>query len=491
VLQRLVLARFVVAATVRLMRALITALALATLVALPASAQSRLPAEGFADLAERLSPAVVNIATSQRVEGVDELPRFPPGSPLERFNEGAGEGAAQITSLGSGFIISADGVIVTNNHVIEAADAVEVIMQNGTRYEATVVGRDPATDIAVLRIHPRQPLPYVNMGDSDTARVGDIVLAIGNPFGLGGSLSVGVVSARNRNIDAGRYDDFIQTDAAINRGNSGGPLFDMQGDVIGVNTAIVSPTGGSVGVGFATPTSIVRPVVDQLLRYGETRRGWLGVRLANVTPQIAERAGHRGTAGAVVTRVTPNGPAASAGLRPGDIVLRFGEREISDSRVLTRLIGEAAVGAQVTLDVIRDGRRVAINATIQRLEEGEGGGARVAGGGEGGSAPRRDGGPRGGRVFGLALSELDPSLREEFQIEPSVQGVVVLAVDVGSENEGVLRPGDVIEMMAFEPVETMPAVRAIAGRAAIGEHAILVRINRDGGVTYRRIRARA
>src|SRR5215510_12767786 len=263
------------------LRPIASALLLMALAA-PALAQSRFPTEGFADLNDRLSPAVVNIATSQNIEGVEELPRFPPGSPMERFNEGIGEGAAQITSLGSGFVISADGVVVTNNHVIEAADSIEVILQNGQHLNATVIGRDPATDIAVLRVQTRQPLPFVAMGDSDTARVGDIVLAIGNPFGLGGSLSVGVVSARNRNIDAGRYDDFIQTDAAINRGNSGGPLFNTDGEVIGVNTAIISPTGNSVGIGFATPTSIVQPVVAQILRYGEIRRGWLGVRLSDI-----------------------------------------------------------------------------------------------------------------------------------------------------------------------------------------------------------------
>ncbi len=296
------------------LRILLSALFFMTLAATPAAGQSRYPAEGFADLAETLSPAVVNIATTQRVEGVDDLPRFPPGSPLERFNEGLSEGGAQITSLGSGFIVSADGVVVTNNHVIEAADAIEVILQNGQRFQAIVVGRDPATDIAVLRVQSRQPLPFVRFGDSDHARVGDIVLAIGNPFGLGGSLSVGVVSARNRGIGAGRYDDFIQTDAAINRGNSGGPLFSTDGEVIGVNTAIVSPSGTSVGVGFATPTSIVRPVVDQILRYGETRRGWLGVRLANLSDEASVRAGYDGEGGAVVTRITPNGPAAAAGL---------------------------------------------------------------------------------------------------------------------------------------------------------------------------------
>jgi serine protease Do len=471
------------------MRALLSAIAILALAA-PALAQSRLPAEGFADLNERLSPAVVNIATSQRVEGVDDLPRFPPGSPMERLNEGLGEGGAQITSLGSGFIISPDGVVVTNNHVIESADAIEVILQNGRRYEATVVGRDPATDIAVLRVHAGQTLPYVNMGDSDTARVGDIVLAIGNPFGLGGSLSVGVVSARNRNIDAGRYDDFIQTDAAINRGNSGGPLFNTDGEVIGVNTAIVSPTGASVGVGFATPTSIVRPVVDQILRYGEIRRGWLGVRLANMNRAAADRAGYNGTTGAVVTRITPNGPAATAGLRPGDVVLRFNGQDIPDSRALTRMVGEAQVGSTANIDIIRDGRRMQITATIERLEETDGGGARIASG-ESGSTPRRDGGPRGGRIFGVALSELDASLREEFQIEPNVQGLVVLTVDVGAANEGVVRPGDVIEAIGPEKTDTVSAARAIAGRAAIGEHAVVARINRGGAVTYRRLQARS
>lgn len=472
------------------MRALLSAIA-ALALAVPAIAQSRLPAEGFADLNERLSPAVVNIATSQRVEGVEDLPRFPPGSPMERLNEGQGEGAAQITSLGSGFIVSPDGVVVTNNHVIESADAIEVILQNGRRYEATVVGRDPATDIAVLRVHAGQQLPYVNMGDSDTARVGDIVLAIGNPFGLGGSLSVGVVSARNRNIDAGRYDDFIQTDAAINRGNSGGPLFNTDGEVIGVNTAIVSPTGASVGVGFATPTSIVRPVVDQIVRYGETRRGWLGVRLANMSRAVADRAGYDGADGAVVTRITPNGPAAQAGLRPGDIVLRFNGQSVPDSRALTRMVGEAEVGANVTIDIVREGRRMQITAHIERLEETNGGGARIARGDNEGSPLRQDGGPRGGRIFGIALSELDASLREEFQIEPSVQGLVVLAVDVGAENEGVLRPGDVVEALGPERTDTISAARAVAGRAAIGEHAIVARINRDGAVTYRRLRARS
>lgn len=450
----------------------------------PASAQ-RSAAPGYADLAERLTPAVVNIATSQRVDGLDELPRFPRGSPLERYNEGPSDGAAQITSLGSGFIVSPDGVVITNNHVIESADAVEVIMQNGDRHDATVVGRDPATDIAVLRIRTRDPMPYVELGDSDAARVGDIVLAIGNPFGLGGSLSVGVVSARNRNIDAGRYDDFIQTDAAINRGNSGGPLFNTDGEVIGVNTAIVSPTGASVGVGFATPSAIVRPVVDQLLRYGETRRGWLGVRLANVTADVAERLGVTRGQGAVVTRITPGGPAQRAGLRPGDVVLRFAGRDVADSRALTRMVGEAQVGATVTLDIMRGGRAASVDAVIARLEEPTSA-ARPSARGEGPAQPRVDGGPRSGRVLGVGLSELDAGLREEFQIEPDVRGLVVMSIDPGAPAERLLRIGDVIEQIAFNDVDTIAAARVVAEPA--GDRAVVVRVNREGAITYRRLR---
>jgi serine protease Do len=465
-----------------MLRPLLSAFALLTLTA-PALAQSRLPMEGFADLAERLTPAVVNIATSQRVDSGAETPRFPPGSPLERFNQGLAQNS-QVTSLGSGFIISADGVIVTNNHVISEADTIEVILQNNQHLAATVVGRDAATDIAVLRVRARAPLPFVRFADSDTARVGDLVLAIGNPFGLGGSLSVGVVSARNRNIDAGRYDDFIQTDAAINRGNSGGPLFNVSGDVIGMNTAILSPSGGSVGIGFATPTSIIAPVVGQILRYGEIRRGWLGVRLSDVGEENASQPG------ALITRITPNGPASVAGLRAGDVVLKFGNRAVPDSRALTRMIGDAQIGSSVPIDIMRNGRRMTIPATILRLQESAGQ-TRASNESEGGGVPRSDGGARGGRIFGVSLNELDAGLREEYQIDPNIRGLVVVGADIGGANDGVLRPGDVVEAMAFQHVETLNAARAIAGRASIGEHSIVVRVNRGGAITYRRLQARS
>jgi serine protease Do len=333
-------------------------------------------------------------------------------------------------------------------------------------------------------VHARAPLPFVRFGNSDTARVGDLVLAIGNPFGLGGSLSVGVVSARNRNLDAGRYDDFIQTDAAINRGNSGGPLFNVNGDVIGMNTAILSPSGGSVGIGFATPTSIIQPVVAQILRYGEIRRGWLGVRLADVNSDNGDQPG------AVVTRITPNGPASAAGLRSGDVVERFGGRPVPNSRALTRMIGDAQIGASVPIDIIRDGRHLTIAATIQRLQESTQ--TRASNDeDEGPVAPRSDGGPRGGRIFGVSLNELDAGLREEFQIDPNVRGLVVVGADIGGANDGVLRPGDVIEQIAFQRVDSLNAARAIAGRASIGEQPVVVRVNRGGAITYRRLLARS
>ncbi|MET0181580.1 MAG: Do family serine endopeptidase [Caulobacterales bacterium] len=474
-----------------LLRIFCAALALALVqpvLAQPAFAQTRLPPEGFADLAERLTPAVVNIATTQRVEGVAELPAFPRGSPLERFNDNM-NGAAQITSLGSGFIISGDGVVVTNNHVIESADAIEVILPSGERLEANVVGRDPATDLAVLRVQPRAPLPFVQFGDSDRARVGDLVLAVGNPFGLGGTVTVGIVSARNRNIDAGRYDDFIQTDAAINRGNSGGPLFNMAGQVIGVNTAIVSPTGGSVGVGFATPANLTRSIVDQLLRYGEARRGWLGVRLGPVTPEIATRNNLHAPTGAVVRRLTAGGPAQRAGLRAGDIILRFDGRQIADSRALTRYVAEAQIGRTIALEIMRGGRRMALNVQIERLTEAVAAQSEQNGGGE---EPMIDeqGPVTGGRVLGMTLLELNAEARRRYGIANTVRGLVVASIDVGSDARNKLLPGDVIVEMSFDPVLSIAQARAAAERAERAGRPVLLHVNRDGAMTFRSVRGR-
>jgi serine protease Do len=294
----------------------------------------------FADLSDRLSPAVVNITTTTNVAQVDSGPRpiIPEGSPfedffrdfLERNNPGQPPRQRRGSALGSGFIISQDGYIVTNNHVIESADEIQIELFDGGELEARLIGRDPRTDIALLKVESDRPLPFVAFGNSDAARVGDWVLAIGNPLGQGFSVSAGIISARNRTLQ-GSYDDFIQTDAAINRGNSGGPLFNMGGEVIGVNTAILSPTGGSIGIGFAMSSAVVERVVAQLRDFGETRRGWLGVRIQNVDPDVAEALGMTEAKGALVTDV-PEGPALEAGLRAGDVILEFDGQRVPDTR---------------------------------------------------------------------------------------------------------------------------------------------------------------
>ncbi len=447
----------------------------------PGFAQSRLPPTGFADLVERLTPAVVNIATTQRVDGLDGAPRFPRGSPLEQFNDELAEGP-QITSLGSGFLISADGLVVTNDHVISGADTIQVILQSGETLPARLVGRDPATDLAVLQVTANRALPFVPWGDSDAARVGDLVIAIGNPFGLGGTVTLGIVSARNRNIDQGRFDDFIQTDAAINRGNSGGPLFNMQGQVIGVNTAIVSPTGGSVGVGFATPSSLAASIIEQLRAFGETRRGWLGVSLVGLTPETAQRAGLSTVRGAVISRVTPGGPAARAGLRQGDIVLRFDGRDPADWRALSRMIADTEIGRTISMDILRGGRPQTVAVEIGRLrQEGI-----AAGEGPSGLGPRP---ASRARVMGMSLIDLTPALRAEYGVGETVEGVLVLAVDPSSDAAGKVRPGDVIVEMGFEEVASIDAARAVGERAEQNNRPLIVRISRDGDLTVRAIRA--
>ena len=464
-------------------RGLVCALALAAfcgVAAAPtATAQARLPPEGFADLVEQLTPAVVNIATTQSMDRFGGAPRFPRGSPLEQFNDELAQGP-EVTSLGSGFLISADGFVVTNDHVVSEADSIEVILQSGERLPARLIGRDPATDLALLKIEPGRALPYVAFGDSDRARVGDLVIAIGNPFGLGGTVTLGIISARNRNIDQGRYDDFIQTDAAINRGNSGGPLFNMEGQVIGVNTAIVSPTGGSVGVGFATPSALAEAVLTQLQRFGETRRGWLGVTFTPLTHDVARSAGLSAPQGAVIRRVRPGGPAAQAGLRPGDIVLRFDGRPVTDTRALSRMIAEAQIGRSVSLELVRNGRPQAVAVEIGRLEE------ELAMSGE---APNRASAPLArARVLGMSLSELDSALRLEYGLSEAVQGVVVVAVDPSADAAGKIQVGDVIMEMGFETIDSMDVARAIGQRAEGADRPVIVRINRGGDITVRALR---
>ena len=467
------------------------ALAVATLVATPGQGFAKPTPDGFAELSDRLMPAVVNIATTQRIGDVGEMPRFPRGSPQERYNDMLGEPTGEVSSLGSGFVISPDGIIVTNNHVIEEADEIRVIFQNGDQVKATLVGRDVATDIAVLRVKAARPLAYVSWGDSGQARVGEWVIAIGNPFGLGGSVSAGIISARNRNIDAGRYDDFLQTDAAINRGNSGGPLFDMDGAVIGVNTVIVSPTGGSVGVGFATPSELARSVVEQILKFGETRRGWLGVRIAPVSQDVATRNGLAKPKGALVAGITDGSPAAKAGLRPGDVVVAFDGKDIVESRNLTRMVADAQIDRTVTIEFLRSGRKLTAAVKIGRLDEGRTAIASAPSGGAGApDAPPASAGERG-RILGMTMSELSSELRRAYSIGEDVTGLVVVSVDPASDAASKVRVGDVVVEMTFEPVETIGQARALAARAEKGgPKPVLLYINRNGSMTFRSVRPR-
>ncbi len=448
-----------------------------SLILAAAGAASGQPSQGFADLNDRLSPAVVNIATAQRVGSGDGLPVFPPGSPLERFNDMLGEGPRMARSLGSGFIIDGAGLVITNNHVIEDADAVEVVLQDGRVLPAEVIGRDPATDLAVLRVDAGEVLPHVAFGDSDAARVGDWVVAIGNPFGLGGSLTVGVISARGRDI-GGQYDDYLQSDVSINRGNSGGPLFNLDGEVIGVNTAIFSPTGASVGISFSVPSAVAQPVIAQLIEHGETRRGWLGVNVQPVTPDMARAMGLSSARGAVVTRIDPEGPAAGSGLQAGDVILAIGDRAVADDRRLTRIVAETEPGARVRLEVFRRGESLTLNVEIARLRERA---APVRPGARNGAGPETTPSerPASASLFGLTLAPMTDALRRQYRLHPDADGLVVTAVDASSDAAGKVRVGDVLEEIAWTRVESLDQARELADTArAAGP--VLVTLNRQG-----------
>ncbi len=467
------------------MRAVLVAvLSLIALTCAPVLAQ---PNSGFADLNDELSPAVVNIATANRIGEEEGMPVFPPGSPLERFNDMLGDGPRVERSLGSGFIISADGLVVTNNHVIDEADEVEVVLQDGTVLPAEIIGRDPATDLAVLRVDAGDGLPFVRFGDSDTLRVGEWVVAIGNPFGLGGSLTAGVVSAQGRDI-GGRYDDYLQTDVAINQGNSGGPLFNMDGEVIGVNTAIFSPTGASVGISFSIPSRVAEPVVQQLIEFGETRRGWLGVNVQPVTQDMADAMGLSSARGAVVTRIDPEGPAGNSDLRVGDVVLAFAGRRVADDRALPRIVAETEPGSTVEVEVFRRGRSLTLEVTLERLEEGRGArapqGAERSGGGE--AAPVQSDG-----LFGLTLEPLTDPLRRRYRVHPDAEGLIVTEVDPDSDAAGKVRVGDVVEEIAWTTVENLDQARALAEGASEDGSPVLFSLNRQGQYVLQTLRADA
>ncbi|MDJ0820596.1 MAG: Do family serine endopeptidase, partial [Paracoccaceae bacterium] len=403
-------------------------------------AQARGVPESFADLAERISPSVVNITTSTTVAGrTGPQGIVPEGSPFEDFfrefqdRNGPDGRPRRSSALGSGFVISEDGFIVTNNHVIDGADEVLIEFFSGEELPAEIIGKDPNTDIALLKVESDEPLPFVSFGDSDTARVGDWVMAMGNPLGQGFSVSAGIVSARNRSL-SGSYDDYIQTDAAINRGNSGGPLFNMNGDVIGVNTAILSPNGGSIGIGFAMSSRVAENVIQQLRDFGETRRGWLGVRIQDVTDDLAEGLGLEEARGALVTDV-PEGPALDAGMEAGDVILSFDGIDVEDTRGLVRQVGNTAIGKEVRVLVFRDGETETLRVTLGRREDEE----RAVPA----SINRDD--PVTREFMGLTVSNITDELREQLGLPESAEGLVVADVAEDSEayEEG-LRAGDLI-----------------------------------------------
>lgn len=457
------------------MRALVALASLAALlITAPLSAQ---PREGFADLADQLSPAVVNISAAQRMRQQGSMPTFPPGSPLERFNDLLGDNPRVANSLGSGFIIDPSGLVVTNNHVIDEADEVEVVFTDGRTLPADIVGVDPATDLAVLRIRGGSGrFPSVRFGDSDATRVGDWVIAIGNPFGLGGSLTAGVISARGREI-GGRYDDYLQTDVAINRGNSGGPLFNMDGEVVGVNTAIFSPTGASVGISFSIPSNIAAPIIRQLSEFGETRRGWLGVNVQAVTADMAEALGLSAPRGAIVSRVDADGPAFTAGLERGDLILAFDGQPVPDDRRLPRMVADTEIGRVVDVDILRRGEPMTLRVEVARLAESEAAPARPVGADED-ITPQ---GPSARTVFGLTLAPITDALRRVHRLHPDARGLVVTAVEPGSDAAGKVRVGDVVEEIAWTQVSSVEEAREIARAAASTSGSpVLFSLNRQG-----------
>ncbi|MGO3930444.1 Do family serine endopeptidase [Rhodopseudomonas pseudopalustris] len=429
------------------------------LIAAPAAARGP---EGIADVAEKVIDAVVNISTTQTVdnrsgEGKGAAPQLPPGSPFEEFFEDffknrrgdKGTGPRKTNSLGSGFIVDPSGVAVTNNHVIADADEINIIMNDGTKIKAELVGVDKKTDLAVLKFKPPagKQLVSVKFGDSDKLRLGEWVVAIGNPFSLGGTVTAGIVSARNRDINSGPYDSYIQTDAAINRGNSGGPLFNLNGEVVGVNTLIISPSGGSIGIGFAVPSKTVVGVVDQLRQFGELRRGWLGVRIQQVTDEIAESLNIKPARGALVAGVEDKGPAKPAGIEPGDVVIRFDGKDIKEPKDLSRVVADTAVGKQVDVVIIRKGKEETKQVTLGKLDDTDKPQPASAK-----TQPETDK-PVTQKVLGLDLAPLSKELRAKYKIKDTVKGVLITGVDADSDAaEKRLAAGDVVVEVAQEPV---------------------------------------
>jgi serine protease Do len=455
-----------------------------------ALAQGRPLPETFADLADKLLPAVVNISTTQTLpdragdKDAPEAPEFPPGSPFDDFffkgREGNPSSRPRIHSLGSGFVVDASGFIVTNNHVVAGAEEISVILPDDTSLRAQIVGRDTVTDLALLKVEPKQPMTPLKWGDSNKARVGDWVLAIGNPFGLGGSVTAGIVSARARDIHAGPYDDFLQTDAPINRGNSGGPLVNLAGEVIGINTAIYSPNGGgSIGIGFAIPSALAQSVIEQLQKTGKVERGWLGVRIQQLTDEIADNLGLDKARGALVTDVDANSPAAKAKLQPGDVVLSFDGKPIDRTRQLPRFVAETPADKNVKITLWRDGKESSVDVKIGVLNTDK-----LATATAPAESPQRDT-PTVDTV-GMSLAKITADLRKDLELPEDAKGVVVLDV----EEDGVaakrgIQPGDIVIAVGRDLVTTPEQVgdRIEAARKA-GRKTVLLRIERDGSSQF-------
>ncbi|MGH6982495.1 MAG: DegQ family serine endoprotease [Stellaceae bacterium] len=473
-------------------------LSAALLLAAPAAASAKPAPDGFADLAAKLLPAVVNISTAQTLKpdktakgkpsvppphaDPEDSPQADQGSPFDDFlkdffdKQGKTPMPRHAISLGSGFVIDPSGLVVTNTHVIADADSITVTFQDGAEYKAELIGKDTKTDLAVLRIKPSKPVPSLKFGNSDGTRVGDWVLAIGNPFGLGGSVTAGILSARAREINAGPYDDFLQTDAAINRGNSGGPMFNMAGEVIGINTAIYSPTGGSIGIGFAIPSNLAKPIIEQLEKYHHARRGWLGVNIQSVNDEIAETLGLQGKPrGALIAAVQDGGPAKNAGLQPGDIVLSFDGHDVVDMHHLPRIVAETPIDKVAKVVVWRAKKNVTLNVKVGELKET----TQVA-------ATPKETPPTPPstttKVLGLTVANLTPELRSHFSIGEQIAGVVVTDVAKNSPAaEKGMRPGDVIVEVTQQEVKTPQQITAKVDEAKKQGHKSVLMLVEHGG----------
>ncbi|MEZ5851146.1 MAG: Do family serine endopeptidase [Hyphomicrobiaceae bacterium] len=471
-------------------RAALAAVLLATPLAAPAPAlaQARQGPKTVAPVAEKLLDAVVNISTSQTLKssrGVP-LPKVPKGSPFEDLFEdffsgrnGQQPSDKKVASLGSGFVIDGKaGLIVTNHHVIEGADEITINFADGSKLKVDkVIGKDTKTDLALLKVTPRKPLKQAAFGSSANMKVGDWVMAIGNPFGLGGSVTVGIISAKQRDINSGPYDDYLQTDAAINKGNSGGPLFNMDGEVIGVNTAIISPSGGSIGIGFAVPSDTAMLIIEQLRQFGETRRGWLGVNVQSVTDDIAESLGTAENAGALISNVTPDGPAAKAGIKPGDVVVRFDGKPVPNMRALPRLVTQTPVGRTVDVEVIRNRQSSIIKVVIGRLEEKDAkdDGKKPA------ETPAKPGKASQDQIPGLRISPITDELRAKYKIGARTSGIVIVEIDAASRaGKKGLKVGEVIVEAAQETVTSLEDLaKSIAKVRNGGRRQLLLRLE-DG-----------